>query len=232
MATVTESAQRTHLALDRPEDSMGARTVPILTPTIKTSAPSPSEPMEITTPTNSSAPASATKSPDSETNGILHDRPHPTAGLSDMSLDDNIIMPAPVAAAAAVHQPKIVQTAFIHKLYKYETNPSFPSWSLRSVAVGGQGRKLTQRQHARGQVDTAPDLVDSLGGEFRHATFARVLKSTCVCSALLLGRTAASFGSGFRLVSAAANRGFFANQYLVCPANTSNTPTSRPSYGS
>ncbi len=117
---------------------MGARTVPILTPTIKTSAPSPSEPMEITTPTNSSAPASATKSPDSETNGILHDRSHPNAGQSDMSPGDNIIMPAPVAAAAAVHQPKIVQTAFIHKLYKYEPNPpSFASFRLLVVAFGG-----------------------------------------------------------------------------------------------
>lgn len=36
------------------------------------------------------------------------------------------MMPAPVAAAAAVHQPKIVQTAFIHKLYKYATPPGAP----------------------------------------------------------------------------------------------------------
>ncbi len=61
--------------------------------------------MEITTPTNSSAPASATKSPDSETNGNAAERSH-AALLSDQSPNDNIIMPAPVAAAAAVHQPK------------------------------------------------------------------------------------------------------------------------------
>jgi hypothetical protein len=96
---------------------MGARTVPILTPTIKMSAPSPGEPMDITTPTNSSAPASATKSPDSETNGNS-DRSG-TITQNDHLPADNIIMPAPVAAAAAVHAPKIVQTAFIHKLYKY-----------------------------------------------------------------------------------------------------------------
>ncbi|KAK5660959.1 hypothetical protein OQA88_12334 [Cercophora sp. LCS_1] len=114
MATAAESAPRNHLAKG-PEDPMGARTVPIITPTIQMSAPSPGEPMDITTPTNSSAPASATKSPDSDVhvNG-LSDRPQQPSP-SDQA--DNIIMPAPVAAAAAVHAPKIVQTAFIHKLY-------------------------------------------------------------------------------------------------------------------
>ncbi len=118
MATATESLQRNHLAAG-PEEPMGARTVPIITPTIKMSAPSPGEPMEITTPTNSSAPASATKSPDSDVNvngnGMSERRPP-----SQNEHADNIMMPAPVAAAAAVHQPKIVQTAFIHKLYKYD----------------------------------------------------------------------------------------------------------------
>jgi len=97
---------------------MGARTVPIAPPTIQMSAPSPGEPMEITTPTNTSAPHSATKSPDSDVgvNG-LGERPlQPSPG--EQVPPDNLIMPAPVAAAAAVHQPKIVQTAFIHKLYK------------------------------------------------------------------------------------------------------------------
>jgi hypothetical protein len=117
MATVTESAPRNYL-IDRPGESMGARTVPILTPTIQMSAPSPGDPMEITTPTNSSAPASATKSPDSDANG-MSDRSGGTILQNDHNQADNIIMPAPVAAAAAVHQPKIVQTAFIHKLYKY-----------------------------------------------------------------------------------------------------------------
>ncbi|KAB5586070.1 HSF-type DNA-binding-domain-containing protein [Coniochaeta sp. 2T2.1] len=112
---MTESAPR-NLMMDRPEESMGARTVPILTPTIQMSAPSPGEPMEITTPTNSSAPASATKSPESDANG-LSDRSGGTATQQNHQHNDNIIMPAPAAAAAAVHQPKIVQTAFIHKLY-------------------------------------------------------------------------------------------------------------------
>ncbi|KAK4455648.1 transcription factor SFL1 [Podospora aff. communis PSN243] len=117
MATATESAPRNHLAAEGPDELMGARTIPIITPTIQMSAPSPGEPMEITTPTNSSAPASATKSPDSDVNinGMNERSLQPSPG--DQTHPDNIIMPAPVAAAAAVHTPKIVQTAFIHKLY-------------------------------------------------------------------------------------------------------------------
>ena len=61
-------------------------------------------------------PPSATKSPESDAGGAgerSETTPH-----NEQPLADNIIMPAPAAAAPAVHQPKIVQTAFIHKLYK------------------------------------------------------------------------------------------------------------------
>lgn len=88
---------------------MGARIVPIPTPTIQMSAPSPGEPMEITTPTNASS-----KTPEPEMNGSSKNS-SPIEG----SAHGGGMMPAPpAAAAAAVHQPKIVQTAFIHKLYK------------------------------------------------------------------------------------------------------------------
>lgn len=102
---------------------MGVRTVPIIAPTIQTSAPSPGDPMDITTPTNSSAPASATKSPDTDVkvNGGAPERERllqPAAPQNEQSPTENIVMPAPAAAAPAVHQPKIVQTAFIHKLYR------------------------------------------------------------------------------------------------------------------
>ena len=69
--------------------------------------------MDITTPTNSSAPASATKSPDSDGNGSSELTSTPKSDAQHTGS-----MAAPAAAAAAVHQPKIVQTAFIHKLYK------------------------------------------------------------------------------------------------------------------
>ncbi|CAP70701.1 uncharacterized protein PODANS_3_7650 [Podospora anserina S mat+] len=136
MAAAIDRAPRNHLD-EGSEDSMGARTIPIIAPTIQMSAPSPGEPMDITTPTNSSAPQSATKSPDSDVNASggnasneSNERLQPIQAQINSnhhnhqaSSENNITMPAPVAAAPAVHQPKIVQTAFIHKLYKYGASP-------------------------------------------------------------------------------------------------------------
>ncbi|KAH6657676.1 HSF-type DNA-binding-domain-containing protein [Truncatella angustata] len=133
MATVIESASRTHLGNDSAQDMMGARTIPIITsttptPTIKTSAPSPrGDPMDLTTPTDSSVPGSSSKSPEDGAND------HSNASSSDHQLGSNsAAMPAPAIAAAAVHQPKIVQTAFIHKLYNMLEDPNIQhliSWS-------------------------------------------------------------------------------------------------------
>lgn len=57
------------------------------------------------------------------------------SSANDQLSPDNIIMPAPAAAAPAVHQPKIVQTAFIHKLYNMLEDKSIQhliSWSPTS----------------------------------------------------------------------------------------------------
>lgn len=139
MATVAESPRRTHALATGPDDPITPRTVPILTPTIQMSAPSPGEPMEITTPTSSTAPAvgsgsiggsgggggatSGSKSPPESGGSGADDDRRPDPGNSSPPSDgptptNSSSMPAPSMAAAAVHQPKIVQTAFIHKLYK------------------------------------------------------------------------------------------------------------------
>ncbi|KAI0163206.1 HSF-type DNA-binding-domain-containing protein [Pestalotiopsis sp. NC0098] len=132
MATVTESASRTILGNGTAQETMGARTVPIITtttptPTIKMSAPSPrGDPMDLTTPTSSSAPGSSSKSPE----GDGHDQNNSSS--NDQHQATNAAMPAPAIAAAAVHQPKIVQTAFIHKLYNMLEDPNIQhliSWS-------------------------------------------------------------------------------------------------------
>lgn len=78
--------------------------------------------MEVT-PTTSSmmAPPSRT-SPDNETNGV-HDQ-HMGMGMGDQPNTGSLAGPNAAAAAAAAgggQQPKVVQTAFIHKLYKYVT---------------------------------------------------------------------------------------------------------------
>ncbi|AEO61706.1 hypothetical protein MYCTH_2312138 [Thermothelomyces thermophilus ATCC 42464] len=121
MAAATESAPATQTAQGS-DSSMGVRTIPIIAPTIQMSTPSPGEPMDITTPTGSSAPASATKSPDRDVkpNGASNDRLQPPPSQNEQPPQENN-MPAPSSTTTststpAVHQPK-VQTAFIHKLW-------------------------------------------------------------------------------------------------------------------
>jgi hypothetical protein len=112
---------------------MGARIIPIPTPTIKMSPPSNGDPMEITSPAPSS---NGNHNSDSETNGKSNDRPKnspaPDSHGSNNHANNLNSMPAPPPAAAAIHQPKIVQTAFIHKLYNMLEDPNIQhliSWS-------------------------------------------------------------------------------------------------------
>ncbi|CAD6443374.1 1571b4fd-efa7-4c50-9624-74a9b27c4fe4 [Sclerotinia trifoliorum] len=89
-----------------------ARTVPIIQqPTIQTSAPS-GDAMDVTPGTAMMGPPSRT-SPDSEANGT-HDHMR-----EDQPSSGSLATPNAAAAAAAGGgiQPKVVQTAFIHKLY-------------------------------------------------------------------------------------------------------------------
>ncbi|KAK2054066.1 HSF-type DNA-binding protein [Colletotrichum caudatum] len=129
MATVTESPQRVPLPTDGHADLTSNRIIPIPTPTptIQMSAPSPGDPMEITSPNPSST------SPSGRTNDADPNGASKHASPTDHSANNSITMPAaPAAAAAAVHQPKIVQTAFIHKLYSMLEDPSIQhliSWS-------------------------------------------------------------------------------------------------------
>ncbi|GJD01835.1 flocculation suppression protein [Colletotrichum higginsianum] len=92
------------------------------------SAPSPGDPMEITSPANPSSTSPSSKSNDPGANGASKN----TSPI-EHSANNSLTMPAaPAAAAAAVHQPKIVQTAFIHKLYSMLEDPSIQhliSWS-------------------------------------------------------------------------------------------------------
>ncbi|KAM0658016.1 hypothetical protein ACHAPH_006093 [Verticillium nonalfalfae] len=134
MAAAIESQQAVPLPPDGHDGSSPSTTtriVPIPTPTIQTSAPSPGDPMEITTPTtaggrspphsqngtsinggsNNNSNGNGSGTPESSAKNTSPGASQPAGHMSSM--------PAPpAAAAAAVHQPKIVQTAFIHKLYK------------------------------------------------------------------------------------------------------------------
>ncbi|KAH6997128.1 HSF-type DNA-binding-domain-containing protein [Ilyonectria destructans] len=133
MAVRTETLPSLSSTSTSINESMGARIVPIPTPTIKMSPPASGDPMEITSPT----PSSTNQNSDSDVNGKSNDRPKNSAldqvPSSNITSNGSTTMPAPPpAAAAAVHQPKIVQTAFIHKLYNMLEDPNIQhliSWS-------------------------------------------------------------------------------------------------------
>lgn len=70
--------------------------------------------MDVTSPTMATMGPPTRTSPDNEANGA-HEQP----GGEDQNHAPNIVAPnAAAAAQAGGQQPKVVQTAFIHKLYK------------------------------------------------------------------------------------------------------------------
>ena len=112
----TERAQRTPFMSDLNDGQTSARTVPILQPSaLQSSAPSPGgDPMEVTPPASAMMAPPVRTSPESETNGI-----HDQMVMGDQPHSGSLAGPnAAAAAAAGAQQPKVVQTAFIHKLYK------------------------------------------------------------------------------------------------------------------
>lgn len=114
MDPTVERAQMSPFLSDPDPGQAAARTVPILqTPIVQTSSPSPRDPMEITT-TTMGPPARAGE--DNEANGT-HEH---LGGVRDQQSTGSMASPNAAAAAAAGggQQPKVVQTAFIHKLYK------------------------------------------------------------------------------------------------------------------
>jgi hypothetical protein len=72
--------------------------------------------MDVTSPTLAPMGPPARSSPEDEANGS-----HEHTGMSDdQGHNPSMLGPnAAVAAQAGAQQPKVVQTAFIHKLYKY-----------------------------------------------------------------------------------------------------------------
>lgn len=111
MNAQNESAQAPSFMSDTDVNS-STRTVPILHPAM----PSPGDPMDVTSPTLAPMGPPARNSPEDEANGS-----HEQAGLAeDQGHNSSMLGPnAAVAAQAGGQQPKVVQTAFIHKLYKY-----------------------------------------------------------------------------------------------------------------
>jgi hypothetical protein len=115
MDLVDERARGSPFSSD-PDTRQTSRTVPRRqTPIVRTSPPSPGDPMDVTTPTIATMGPPARMSEESDTNG---NGEHTGAG--DQPNSGNLAggPNAAAAAAAGAQQPKVVQTAFIHKLYK------------------------------------------------------------------------------------------------------------------
>lgn len=115
METTDERAQRGPFMGDTQPGQTTIRTVPILqTPLLQTTAPPVGDPMDVTPPATSSMAPPARTSPDTDANGV-----HDQMMMGDQPSSGSLAGPnAAAAAAAGAQQPKVVQTAFIHKLYK------------------------------------------------------------------------------------------------------------------
>lgn len=96
-----------------PQHHGGHRNVPILPSSTKAVEPAHGDPMDVTSPASSTMGPPGHSSPDIEhmgTNGIYGEATQVQNGPTANGLS--------AAAATSSQQPKVVQTAFIHKLYK------------------------------------------------------------------------------------------------------------------
>lgn len=118
MAMKTEHIHSADLTTDRHHEHITSRIVPVPDTKSNMSAPSSTaDAMDVesaasNSPANTSPPATQGEP---EKNGKAAQKAHESGQDGTSSASGN--MPAPSAAGAA-QQPKIVQTAFIHKLYK------------------------------------------------------------------------------------------------------------------
>lgn len=116
MSSQDESAQQSS-AMNNTEVSSAERTVPIIqTPAAQSSPQLPGDPMVVTSPAAPTmGPPPARTSPDRGANGT-HEQ---TSTMGEQAQNGNVQSPGTGAATqGSAPQPKVQQTAFIHKLYK------------------------------------------------------------------------------------------------------------------
>ena len=97
-----------------PHHNGGQRHIPILPSSTAATNPVPGDPMEVAQSASMAPPTLSSPEMEHETtnsDGVQGDSIQNTNGTSSNTLS--------AAAAASAQQPKVVQTAFIHKLYKY-----------------------------------------------------------------------------------------------------------------
>lgn len=132
------------------------KSIPILPSSASSLAP-PRDPMDISpTPTSSMGPPTL--------NGAAVERPTTIHEQGRINGDTGNTSPngnsaTAVGAAAAAQQPKVVQTAFIHKLYK---------WVHSILPAHCRISKLMPVQYARRPKHPASHIVVEHQREFRH----------------------------------------------------------------
>lgn len=114
MASVAE-ARRSPFAPD-PHHQGLHKSIPILTSSTSANLTPPRDPMDITPSSVPSMGPPVLSSPVGDRNGAAQEQP--ANGETENKTPNGNTPSAPVGAAAAASQPKVVQTAFIHKLYK------------------------------------------------------------------------------------------------------------------
>jgi hypothetical protein len=93
-----------------PDSAGKQRNLPILTSATSSESPQ-ADPMDVTPPHSATMGPPMNSSPELDGSGLNNSN-----GVGDVTMGSNSTLGA--AAAAASQQPKVVQTAFIHKLYK------------------------------------------------------------------------------------------------------------------
>ena len=101
-----------------PQQKEGHRNIPILPSSTKPVEPTHEDPMEITSTASAAMGPPGHSSPEMETAGPLSNGNYGEASHMQNGTSGNAMS---AAAATSSQQPKVIQTAFIHKLYKYMT---------------------------------------------------------------------------------------------------------------
>ena len=113
------------------ETSPTTRQLPVMSSSNKSSESPKHDPMDLTSPTARMGPPRSKDSPEADQgsfNGSANGAETPTG----VNTSPNQALGA---AAAAAQGPKVVQTAFIHKLYKYDQPSQTPFGSLANSLV-------------------------------------------------------------------------------------------------
>ncbi|PYH72553.1 flocculation suppression protein [Aspergillus vadensis CBS 113365] len=131
MSGLADPPSRSPLILTAIDAPGKTRKIPVLASSVPPSSQSTGDPMEVTPPASGAAPP-IHSSPDSDRAGASNTTATSNGSTEPSNVNHHAAPTQAIGAAAAAQQPKVVQTAFIHKLYNMLEDPSIQhliSWS-------------------------------------------------------------------------------------------------------